>query len=207
MVLRPRYGFGMLKLPINIVIMPILVLLFALTGCGDGSQIDGFVQIRTAPDNYTIEDLKAFGFKTSKHYDVNGLPDGLDAWKGFWGLDPYERHDYEIRFYSSHDVAISSGKPIAIESSGVEFETNRDKTQPLFSSGENSGYRNFKKKQTWTEGVKDRWHANPLGSVGPTYPDWMILGNMVILCDGLDSEEALIRCAELIDNFLLSEKS
>ena len=206
--MRQCYGFGMLKLPINIVIVLTLVLLFALTGCGgDGSEIDGFVQIRTAPDNYMIEDLKAFGFKTSKHYDVKGLPDGLDAWKGFWGLDPYERHDYEIRFYSSHDLAVSSGKAIAIESTGAEFEANRDTTQPLFSSGENSGYRIFKKKQTWTEGAKDRWHANPLGSVGPTYPDWMILGNMVILCDGLDSEEALIRCAELIDNFLLSEKS
>ena len=197
----------MLKLPINIVILPTLALLSVLTGCGDGSQIDGFVQVRTAPDNYTIEDLKAFGFKTSKHYDVKGLPDGLDAWNGFWGLDPYERHDYEIRFYSSHDLAVSSGKPVAIESTGAEFEANRDTTQPLFSSGENSGYRIFKKKQTWTEGVKDRWHANPLGSVGPTYPDWMILGNMVILCDGLDSEEALIRCDELIANFLLSEKS
>jgi len=197
----------MLKLPINIVILTSLMLLSVLTGCGDGSQIDGFVQIKTAPDNYTIEDLKAFGFKTSKHYDVKGLPDGLDAWNGFWGLDPYERHDYEIRFYSSHDLAVSSGKPVAIESTGAEFEANRDTTQPLFSSGENSGYRIFKKKQTWTEGVKDRWHANPLGSVGPTYPDWMILGNMVILCDGLDSEEALIRCAELIDNFLPSEES
>ena len=196
----------MLKRPINIVIVLTLVL-FVLTGCGNGSQIDEFVQIRTAPDNYTIEDLKAFGFKTSKQYDVEVLPDGLDAWKGFWGLDPYDRHDYEIRFYPSHDLAVSSGKPIAIESTGAEFEANRDTTQPLFSSGENSGYRIFKKKQTWTEGVKDRWHANPLGSVGPTYPDWMILGNMVILCDGLDSEEALIRCDELIDNFLLSEKS
>ncbi len=93
------------------------MLLFALTGCGvDGSEANGFVQIRTAPDNYTVDDLKAFGFKTSKHYDVEGLPDGLDAWKGFWGLDPYDRHDYEIRFYASHDLAVSSGKPIAIES-------------------------------------------------------------------------------------------
>ena len=193
------------KLVINVVLV---VMVLMMAGCGSDASLDeGFVQIRTAPDNYTVDDLKAFGFKTSKHYDVEGLPDGLDAWKGFWGLDPYERHDYEIRFYASHDLAVSSGKPIAIESTGAEFEAGRDTSQPLFSSGENSGYRIFKKKQTWTEGVKDRWHANPLGSVGPTYPDWMILGNMVILCDGLDSEEALIRCVELIDNFLLSEKS
>ncbi len=78
----------MLKLPINFLIALTLVLFFALMGCGSGAQTDESVQIRTAPDNYTIEDLKAFGFKTSKHYDVEGLPDGLDAWKGFWGLDP-----------------------------------------------------------------------------------------------------------------------
>ena len=188
----------MLKLPINFIIALTLVLLFALMGCGNGSQTGGSVQIRTAPDNYTIEDLKAFGFKTSKHYDVEGLPDGLDAWKGFWGLDPYDRHDYEIRFYASHDLAVSSGKPMAIESTGPEFEASRE-------------------TQTWTEGVKDRWQAQGVTDISggaskqskprPTYPNWAILGNMVILCDGLDSEQSLIRCDALINNFLPSEES
>ena len=188
------------KLEINIVRFLLALMILTLPGCdSDGSGTDGFVQINTAPGNYTIEDLKEFGFKTSKHYDVEGLDGGLDAWKGFWGLDPYERHDYEIRFYASHDLAISSGKPIAIESTGAYFEADRD---TFIKSGDQSGYRIFKKKQTWKEGVKDRWQANPLGSVGPTYQDWTILGNMVILCDGLDSDEALIRCTELIDNFL-----
>ena len=41
----------------------------------------------------------------------------------------------------------------------------------------------------------------------PTYPNWAILGNMVILCDGLDSEQSLIRCDALINNFLPSEES
>lgn len=192
---------SILKLEINNLLLLLALMVLTLSGCdSDGSRTDGFVQINTAPGNYTIEDLKEFGFKTSKHYDVEGLADGLDAWKGFWGLDPYERHDYEIRFYASHDLAISSGKPIAIESTGEYFEVDRD---TFIKSGDQSGYRVFKKKQTWKEGVKDRWQANPLGSVGPTYQDWMILGNMVILCDGLDSEEALIRCTELIDNLLL----
>ena len=184
------------KLVINVVLV---VMVLMMAGCGSDASLDeGFVQIRTAPDNYTVDDLKAFGFKTSKHYDVEGLPDGLDAWKGFWGLDPYDRHDYEIRFYASHDLAVSSGKPIAIESTGAEFEASRE-------------------TQTWTEGLKDRWQAQGVTDISggasrqskprPTYPNWAILGNMVILCDGLDSEQALIRCGELIDNFLLSEKS
>ena len=184
------------KLVINVVLVVIVLM---MAGCGSDASLDeGFVQIRTAPDNYTVDDLKAFGFKASKHYDVEGLPDGLDAWKGFWGLDPYDRHDYEIRFYASHDLAVSSGKPIAIESTGEEFEASRE-------------------TQTWTEGLKDRWQAQGVTDISggasrqskprPTYPNWAILGNMVILCDGLDSEQALIRCGELIDNFLPSEES
>ena len=171
------------------------VLIFVI-GCGSsGPDIENFVQIRDAPSDYTIADLKTFGFKTSKQYDIEGLPDGLDAWKGFWGLDPYDRHDYEIRFYASHDIAVSSGKAMGIEATGAEFEASRD-------------------TQTWTEGVKDRWQAQGVTDISggasrqskprPTYPNWAILGNMVILCDGLDSEQALIRCSELIDNLLPS---
>ena len=187
------------KQVINVVLVSLVVMALTMAGCGSDESLDeNFVQIRTAPDNYTVDDLKAFGFKASKHYDVEGLPDGLDAWKGFWGLDPYDRHDYEIRFYASHDLAVSSGKPIAIESTGEEFEASRE-------------------TQTWTEGLKDRWQAQGVTDISggasrqskprPTYPNWAILGNMVILCDGLDSEQALIRCGELIDNFLPSEES
>ena len=187
------------KLVMNTVLVLLAAIVLVLAGCGSDSTLDeGFVQIRTAPDNYTVDDLKTFGFKASKHYDVEGLPDALDAWKGFWGLDPYDRHDYEIRFYASHDLAVSSGQPMAIESTGPEFEASRE-------------------TQTWTEGVKDRWQAQGVTDISggaskqskprPTYPNWAILGNMVILCDGLDSEQSLIRCGELIDNFLPSEES
>ena len=176
-----------------ILVTAVSLATFALTACGGGdSAAENFVQVRTAPANYTIDDLKAFGFKASKDYDVEGLPDGLDAWKGFWGLDAYDRHDYEIRFYASHDLAVSSGQQLAIDATGAEFEAKRD-------------------DQVWTEGVKDRWQARGVTDVssggsrqapGPTYQDWAIVGNMVILCDGLDSEQALERCASLIDNFI-----
>ncbi len=173
--------------------------MFALvnTACGGGgTDVKDFVQIRSAPADYTIDDLRTFGLKASKQYDVEGLPDGLDAWKGFWGLDPYDRHDYEIRFYASHEIAVSSGEALAVEATGDEFEASRD-------------------TQIWTAGVKDRWQARGVTDVsspgsrqspGPTYQDWAILGNMVILCDGLDSEQALIRCSSLIENFLPSEE-
>ena len=182
-----------LRLAIYIAILAVFAVIAVACGSG-GSDIEDFVQIRTAPANYTIDDLKDFGLKANKQYDVEGLPDGLDAWKGFWGLDPYSRHDYEIRFYASHEIAVSSGQAMAVEATGDEFKASRD-------------------NQTWTAGVKDRWQTRGVTDVssagsrqspGPTYQDWAIVGNMVIMCDGLDSEQALIRCRSLIDNFLPS---
>lgn len=173
------------------ILMMLVVLSMSISACGsnDADEVDNFVQVRTAPVDYTIEDLKAFGFKTSKDYDVEGLPDAVQAWKGFWGLDPYNRHDYELRFYPSHELAVSSGKDHAINATGPEFEATRD-------------------TQVWTEGVKDRWQARGVTDVssagsrqapGPTYQDWAIVGNLIILCDGLDSEQAIIRCGDLIE--------
>ena len=181
---------------VYVAILAVFAVIAAACGSG-GPDIEDFVQIRTAPANYTIDDLKDFGLKANKQYDVEGLPDGLDAWKGFWGLDPYSRHDYEIRFYASHEIAVSSGQALAIEATGDEFEASRD-------------------NQTWTVGVKDRWQTRGVTDVssagsrqspGPTYQDWAIVGNMVILCDGLDSEQALIRCRSLIENFLPGDAS
>ena len=186
---RARYGI--------FFAMSGLLAVVVLVACGNSAadKTASFVKIRTAPADYAIEDLKIFGLKANKQYDVDGLPDGLDAWRGFWGLDPYERHDYEIRFYASHALAVSSGQQLAIDATGAEFTAKRD-------------------EQVWTEGVKDRWQARGVTDVssggsrqapGPTYQDWAIVGNMVILCDGLDSEQAIIRCASLIANFLPDE--
>lgn len=172
----------------------VVLLVAVLTACGSSAADDvaSFVQVREAPADYTIEDLQKIGLKANKQYDIEGLPDGLDAWRGFWGLDPYKRNDYEIRFYESHALAVSSGQQLAIDATGADFEAKRD-------------------EQVWTEGVKDRWQARGVTDVssggsrqapGPTYQDWAIVGNMVILCDGLDSEQAMIRCASLIHNFL-----
>ncbi|MDA1280702.1 MAG: hypothetical protein O3B95_11825 [Chloroflexi bacterium] len=178
------------------IVAALVLFSIAAAACGSGgTNVDEFVQVRPAASNYTVDDLRDLGFKTSKQYDVEGLPDGLDAWKGFWGLDIYDRHDYEIRFYESHEIAVSSGEAMAVEATGVEFEASRD-------------------TQTWTEGVKDRWQARGVTDVssggsrqapGPTYQDWAIVGNVVILCDGLDSEQALTRCNELIENFFPEE--
>ena len=138
---------------------------------------------------YVVEDLSAIGFKKSKQYDVEGLPSGIDAWLGFWGAGPYERTDFEIRFYASHADAVEHGTPLAEEVTGDEAELHRD-------------------NPTWNEGSKDRWRSSSVvgltrglqsGRLGPKYVDFVVYANMVILSEGEDSAGALERCALLID--------
>ena len=118
-----------------------LVMTFAACG-GDsgGSRADSFQQVKQFGTVLAVEDLEAIGFKASKQYDVEGLTDALDAWLGFWGPGGKDRKDYEVRFYPSHEVAVSSGTAFAVESTGLEFEATR-------------------REQMWEVGVKDRWRA------------------------------------------------
>ena len=170
--------------------------------CGSGdSSDDGPVQIYSSDTKYTVDELKAIGAKTSRQYAVENLPDGLDAWKILWGSNPNNKHDYEIRFYPSHDLAVSSGKAMAIEAIGSNIE---------YPEAESKRKETFLSHQTWEEGSQDRWRGRRLptftGSVvnatGPMYPNWVIVGNIVILCDGIDAEEALTRCHEMKEELM-----
>ena len=170
--------------------------------CGSGdSSDDGPVQIYSSDTKYTADELKAIGAKTSRQYSVENLPDGVDAWKILWGINPNNKHDYEIRFYPSHDLAVSSGKAMAIEAIGSNIE---------YPEAESKRKETFLSHQTWEEGAQDRWRGRKLptftGSVvnatGPMYPNWLIVGNIVILCDGIDAEEALTRCEEMKEGLI-----
>ena len=174
--------------------------------CGSGdSSDDGPVQIYSSDTKYTVDELKAVGAKTSRQYAVENLPDGIDAWKILWGSNPNNKHDYEIRFYSSHDLAVSSGKAMAIEAIGSNIE---------YPEADSKRKETFLSHQTWEEGAQDRWRGRRLptftGSVvnatGPMYPNWVIVGNIVILCDGIDAEEALTRCDEMKEGLIPTVK-
>ena len=168
--------------------------LLAAAACGSGGSASGgkeFQFQKTLPSDrtYALEDFAAAGFKKSKEYNIEGLPQAESAWKGFWGPDAGSRTDYELRFYPSHDAAVEAGAPLADEATGEEFKLKKD-------------------SQTWTEGAKDRWRsgnvtAGATGGVtagpGPIYGDFAIFGNVVILCEGADSGQALERCRGLVE--------
>ncbi len=168
-----------------------LALVAIACGGGDSAEdLETEIKVRDFGRTLAIEDFQAIGLKANKQYDVAGLPQGLDAWRGFWApAGEQNRDDFEIRFYESHAVAAATGAELAEEATGEEFEETRD-------------------SQTWTEGVKDRWQARGVTDVssagsrqspGPTYADWVIFGNTAILCVGLDSSQALEKCRDIGD--------
>ena len=51
----------------------------------------------------------------------------------------------------------------------------------------------------WEEGTRDRRGGGAArGSLTPLYGDYAVIGNIVMLCQGRDSDQALERCASLL---------
>ena len=96
--------------------------------------------------------------------------------------------DVEARFYASHADAVSLGTELADEASGEDALIEEDEA-------------------TWTEGIKDRQRMRSGGTAdlaawsgqrGPNYADFVIYGNVILLCQGDTPPESLETCHELI---------
>ena len=111
------------------VIFAALILLGTLGGCNSGDdqmntnseasnespselldQIEGKWLITQTDRHYSVEDFLAIGWLKSIQLDVETLPDSIDAWYGF-----YMQKDIELRFYDSHEAALTHGVPPAQE--------------------------------------------------------------------------------------------
>ncbi|MBM32355.1 MAG: hypothetical protein CL764_05805 [Chloroflexi bacterium] len=112
---------------------------------------------------FSQESFEKIGFKFKKEYDVSELPDAENAYYGFWGESSFERLSYELRFYPSNQIAKLSGSFYADEASGEDAVIK-------------------KSDATWKEGIKDRSGVEFYGSIMPIYLDYVILGNMIVLC-------------------------
>lgn len=176
------------------VLFSILVIALAACGSDDGGSSSngggGFASggdsggpARSVIDDgrtYTIEDIKTTGAKTPKQYDVADLPGAVDAWNAL-----FNQKEYEARFYGSHADAVSMGTSWAESVSGEEALVVGDDV-------------------IWDEGAKDRRQCNrSVAHSGCNYTarygDFVILGNMVLLCEGKNSEEAVETCEVLTD--------
>lgn len=132
---------------------------------------------------FTVEDLKAAGAKANKEYDVAELPGAESAYRLI-----LNRVEYEARFYPDHQTAIDQGWEYADHVTGDDAVVTGDGI-------------------LWEEGAKDRRrcsrHADTPHSgcsYSSRYWDFVVVGNMVLMCEGLESKESLENCDAFLSN-------
>ena len=174
--------------------LTILVAIGATVACGSdtgGGDADGGVpaegsgvdpRIKSADGTYTIDDLKAAGVKANKDYDVEELPGADAAWRVI-----YNRLDYEVRFYPDHQTLLDEGIPY------VEHVTGDD----AVVIGDDI---------IWEEGANDRRRCSRDADTphsgcaySPRYWDYVVVGNMIMMCEGLESKQSIENCEDLLE--------
>ena len=163
-----------------------LVGLVAISACGSGSSDSAsgsdFVKISDFERTLSLADVEATGWKKGKTYDVEGLDSAEEAYLGYWTPPGLGSLNYEIRIYPNHQVALEQGMLFAEDASGEGASLNAEDAM-------------------WDDGVRDRRiivGGGSRGSQNPRYGDFVILGNIVILCEGRTPEHSLDQCAPFV---------
>ena len=163
-------------------------------GCGTESDSaaadDPQSRIVQIDGTYDFVDFLAVGFKKGKTFDIEGLTGATDAFYGFWGLDPYDRKEFEVRFYLTHSDAVEFGTFFADERVGQGAKLKIDEA-------------------TWKQGLKEA-RACVRGRTGyndssdcsaSRYGNYVIYGNVILVCEGTDASDARKNCDALIAEF------
>jgi len=162
------------------------IIVFSLTllgvACGSSNESHASTFVKINPDQ-AIRDLNSFDgarFKLAKEYDISGLPMANAAYMGYFTPPDSEPIQYELRIYPDHVSAVEKGIEYAEEVTGPEALLRSTDVR-------------------WDEGTKDRrgggFHR---GGLTPLYGDYVIVGNVIMLCEGRDSDQALSRCESLL---------
>lgn len=167
--------------------MFVLIIAVIAVGCGSGSDSDSAAMAKVTPADtiLTLNDLIDLGFKKGKTFDVEGLTGATDAYIGFWSPDTSDRKEFEARFYSSHADAVELGTFFAEERTGPDA---------VIKSGE----------AAWAEGAKEARACLGYSGTGGSncgvskYGDYMIYGNLILVCEGSDSATSLELCTSLL---------
>lgn len=170
----------------------IFALFFIVFSCSFNENNSTKYDVLNGSYNNLVLSKKSFdniGFKFSKEYDVKDLPDALSAFYGFWGPNSFDRLSYELRFYPSHQTAKSSGVIYAEEVTGSDAILK-------------------KSEASWKEGIKDRSGTTFTGTNMPKYLDYVVFGNMIILCPSEKSSavtgvsDPIINCKNLLNEVI-----
>tara|TARA_B100000900_G_C20520108_1_gene691811 strand:- start:353 stop:895 length:543 start_codon:yes stop_codon:yes gene_type:complete len=164
------------------------IIILLITGCSSVNNLEAVKNdiFDGSYDNliFSKESFNSLDFKFSKEYDVSGLPNALEAHYGF-----FKRREFEIRFYPSNELAVSSGVFFADEVTGDDAIIK-------------------KSDASWKEGIKDRMTSGAFGNKKntPKYMDYVVLGNMIVLCP-IEISSSELGATEPMENcrMLLSE--
>ena len=157
-----------------------------IVACSSSSD-DPIVYEKIIEPNFDIDienvDLK--GFKLGKNYEVNEMPNAEIVRSAI-----FNKKDIEIRKYLSQADAIEFGEIYAKSVTGNDAIVSGDDVM-------------------WNEGAKDRRKCVPRAGTSESgcdqkarYGDYIIMGNMIILCEGLSSEESMILCHNFKESLL-----
>ena len=179
--------YGARKLFVSLLFLG-LVITVLTSACSETSdtndeQSQQFPKITDTGRMFTAQDFLSIGFKQSKDYDVAQLPAATSAIYGFWKPGGGESVDYEIRFYTSHDDAVTKGTFFANEVTGPDGAVSD-------------------KDVTWKEGTRDRRTSGFTsngggGSLAVKYADYIIHSNIIMLCQGRAKDQSLDHCQSI----------
>mgnify|MGYP001162198387 CR=1 FL=1 len=153
------------------------ILLILILGCSENKTSIILIPEKINPIDkiFDIKNLNNIGFKTNKKYDVTNLPKALSSYYGWIENEQGVLKDIEIRFYDSHEDALTYGFDLANEVTGKNAKIS-------------------KKDVKWKEGNNDRRSnkRSGTGGLGPgsgkaKYGNFVIIGNMILLCEGSET--------------------
>ncbi len=122
------------------------LLALALVACGSDSPAstdtssdgtdDGPPIVRES-DNFSHDSFVGAGWKSSKEFSTETVPESTAIWYGF-----YKSQDVEIRFYGSHADALGPGIESANAAVGRVSNANLE-GNAIFASGQRAQYADF----------------------------------------------------------------
>ena len=176
-----KYKYIIIK---SLIVLAILIIF----SCSNDEVISRESILDGSYDNLFLskESFEKIGFKFNKDYNVENLPDAVSAVYGFWGLKSFDRLAYELRFYPSNKVAKKSGIFYAEEVTGKDAILK-------------------KSEASWKEGIKDRSGTTFFGTISPKYMDYVIFGNVIVLCPSEKSSavsgvsDPILNCSNMLN--------
>ena len=179
----------------NFLVVLIIITIFCACSSNESEKLLG--KISEGSNVYSIEDFSKFGLKIGEEYDSSELPYSQSVYWGFWkdveadegsarfqslGGSVGGMREFEIRFYASHEDAVNHGIKYADDATGQKAVLT-------------------KQESLWPEGIRNRrTSGGPDGSPLPKFGDYVIFGNLIVFCEGMSSEEAILNCTNFLKN-------